>query len=70
MPRARGSSPLSSTPSPDPPETLRVGCHEFRNHFGYYLERAADGHEVLVSRRGRPYVRLVSVEPRLRLVAA
>jgi prevent-host-death family protein len=64
--RARGSSPLSST---SPPETLRVGCNEFRNHFGYYLERAADGHEVLVSRRGRPYVRLISVEPRLQLVA-
>jgi prevent-host-death family protein len=61
--QARGSSPLSSTPSP--PETLHVGCHEFRNHFGYYLERAADGHEVLVSRRGRPYARLIPVEPRL-----
>jgi prevent-host-death family protein len=59
---AAGSSPASST---SPPETLNVGCHEFRNHFGWYLERAADGHEVLVSRRGRPYVRLVSVEPRL-----
>ena len=62
---ARGSSPLSSTSSPDPPETLRVGCHQFRNHFGYYLERAADGHEVLVSRRGRPYARLIPVAPRL-----
>jgi prevent-host-death family protein len=47
-----------------------VGAHEFRNHFGYYLERAADGHEVLVSRRGRPYVRLIPEEPRLRLAAA
>jgi prevent-host-death family protein len=65
--RARGSSPLSSTPSP--PETLNVGAHEFRNHFGYYLERAAEGHDVLVSRRGRPYVRLVSVEPHRRLAA-
>ena len=53
-----------------PPETLNVGAHEFRNHFGYYLERAADGHEVLVSRRGKPYVRLSPVEPRLRMVAA
>ena len=68
MARARGSSPLSSTPSPR--EVLDVGAHEFRNHFGYYLERAADGHEVLVSRRGRPYVRLIPVEPRLELVAA
>jgi prevent-host-death family protein len=47
-----------------------VGAHEFRNHLGYYLERAADGHEVLVNRRGRPYVRLLPVEPRLRLIAA
>jgi prevent-host-death family protein len=48
-----------------PPDALQVGAHEFRNHFGYYLERAAGGEEVLVSRRGRPYVRLVPVEPRL-----
>ena len=64
---ARGSSPLSST---SPPETLYVGAHEFRNHFGYYLERAADGQEIRVSRRGRPYVRLMAEEPRLQLAAA
>jgi prevent-host-death family protein len=64
---ARGSSPLSSTSSP--PETLHVGCHEFRNHFGYYLERAADGHEIVVSRRGRAYARMVPVAPRLRVAA-
>jgi prevent-host-death family protein len=52
------------------PETLHVGAHVFRNHFGYYLEKAGEGHEVLVSRRGRPYVRLSPVEPRLQLVAA
>jgi prevent-host-death family protein len=55
---ARGSSPLSSTPS-----TVDVGCHEFRNHFGYYLERAAAGEEIRISRRGRPYARLVPAEP-------
>ena len=49
---------LSSTPS-----TLKVGCHQFRNHFGYYLERAAAGDEIRISRRGRPYARLVSAEP-------
>ena len=53
-----------------PLDTRHVGAHEVRNHFGYYLERAADGHEVLVSRRGRPYVRLTGVEPRLQLVVA
>jgi prevent-host-death family protein len=68
--RARGSSPLSSTPSHSAPEPLQVGANQFRNHFGYYLEQAGEGHEVLVSRRGRPYVRLTPVEPRLELVAA
>jgi prevent-host-death family protein len=52
-----------------PAEMLQVGAHEFRNHFGYYLEKAGEGHDVLVSRRGRPYVRLSPVEPTLQLVA-
>jgi prevent-host-death family protein len=67
---ARGSSPLSSTRSPASPDTLEVGANQFRNHFGYYLEKAGEGHEVLVSRRGRPYVRVSPVEPRLALAAA
>jgi prevent-host-death family protein len=46
-----------------------VGANQFRNHFGYYLEQAAEGHEVLVSRRGKPYVRLIPEAPRLRLAA-
>jgi prevent-host-death family protein len=62
MQEARGSSPLSSTPSP---ATVQAGCHQFRNHFGYYLEQAAAGHEVEISRRGRPYARLVPVQPQL-----
>jgi prevent-host-death family protein len=63
---ARGSSPLSSTPL-----AVDVGCHQFRNHFGYYLERAAAGVEVRISRRGRPYARLVPVdEPPLATLTA
>jgi prevent-host-death family protein len=58
-----GSSPASSTPS-----TTEVGSHEFRNHFGYYLERAAAGDEILVRRHGHPYARLVPVQPRLAAV--
>jgi prevent-host-death family protein len=54
-----GSSPASSTDdvalSSDP---IRVGAHVFRNHFGYYLERAAAGTEIQISRRGRPFARL------------
>jgi len=36
-----------------------VGAHEFRNRFGWYMERAAAGEEMRVTRRGRPYVRLL-----------
>ena len=54
---AGGSSPPSSTPSR--PTVLALGAHEFRNRFGYYLERAAAGQEVRVTRRGKPYARLL-----------
>jgi prevent-host-death family protein len=47
------------------PSETEVGCHQFRNHFGYYLERAAAGDEILIRRHGRPYARLVPVQPRL-----
>jgi prevent-host-death family protein len=62
---ARGSNPLSST-STDPsraPCEEEVGAHEFRNHFGVYMERAAAGGEILIRRRGRPYARLGPPNP-------
>jgi prevent-host-death family protein len=41
-----------------------VGAHKFRKHFGYYMEQARQGAEVLVSKRGRPFVRLLgAAEP-------
>ncbi len=55
--QVRGSSPLSSTRSDDLAVT-DVGAHQFRNHFGYYLERAAAGDEIRVSRHGRKVVKL------------
>ena len=55
---ARGSSPLSSTSRL--PSAVDVGCHQFRNHFGFYLERAASGETIEISRRGRPYARLIA----------
>jgi prevent-host-death family protein len=61
----RGSNPLSST-STDPsraPCEEEVGAHEFRNHFGIYMERAAAGGEILIRRRGRPYARLGPATP-------
>lgn len=54
-----GSSPVSSTLDPGG-ETIDIGAHQFRNHFGYYMERAAAGAEINVSRRGRPYVRMTA----------
>jgi prevent-host-death family protein len=53
---ARGSSPLSSTPSDASANTL--GAHEFRNHFGWYMQCAAAGESFLVTRRGKPFARL------------
>src|SRR3954469_22838824 len=60
---ARGSNPLSSTPQGESQPTMEtVGAHEFRNHFGYYMEQAAGGTEVLVSKRGRPFARLLGTQ--------
>jgi hypothetical protein len=56
---AEGSNPSSSIPSDEAaPAFEEVGAHQFRNHFGYYMERAAAGAEILVRRRGRLYARL------------
>ena len=62
---ATGSSPVSSTSPPDAPQSTVVGAHEFRNHFGYSMERAAAGEDVVVNRRGRPLVRLSAAAPAL-----
>ena len=36
----------------------QVGAHKFRNHFGYCMERAAAGADILIRRRGSSYARL------------
>ena len=62
-PEAGGSSPPSSTlEAAERAVAVQVGCHEFRNHFGYYLEQAAAGTDIEVSRRGKPYARLIAAE--------
>jgi prevent-host-death family protein len=38
-----------------------VGAHQFRNLFGYYLELAEEGAEIVVTRRGKPVARLSPV---------
>jgi prevent-host-death family protein len=56
----RGSIPLSSISTEEVTDNVvNVGAHQFRNHFGHYMEQAAGGAEVLVSRHGRPFVRLL-----------
>jgi prevent-host-death family protein len=57
-----GSSPTSSTPQVDGSE-VTVGAHRFRNHFGYWMERAAAGEQILITRRGRRYARLGPPDP-------
>ena len=55
------SPQLHSQPADETPAggSETVGAHLFRNHFGYYLERAAGGDEILITRRGKPYARLL-----------
>ena len=69
MAEATGSSPVSST-SQTGPEADVVGAHDFRCLFGWYAQRAAAGHEILVTRRGKPYVRLLPARDQLELDAA
>jgi prevent-host-death family protein len=62
---ATGSSPVSSTSSTPLNRVHDVGSNRFRDHFGYYLERAAAGDEIRISRHGRPYARLLPAQARL-----
>jgi prevent-host-death family protein len=56
-----GSSPTSSTSSDSGrPE---VGANAFRDRFGYWMERAAGGEEILITRHGRRFARLGPAEP-------
>jgi prevent-host-death family protein len=44
------------------PPGITVGAHVFRNRFGYFMERAAAGENINVTRRGRPYVRMTGAQ--------
>ena len=59
-----GSSPAGSTPQADGrANEVTVGAHGFRNHFGYWMERASAGDEILITRRDRRYARLGPADP-------
>jgi PD-(D/E)XK endonuclease len=57
----RGSSPLSSTEVPP----MAIGSDEFRNRLGYYLDLAAEGQELTITRWGKRYLRLTLWQPQL-----
>jgi len=42
-----------------------VGAHEFRERFGWYMERAAAGDELLITRHRKPFVHLSPAHARL-----
>ena len=60
-----GSSPASST-TEGPTE---LGAHEYRQKFGWYMERAAAGEDFLITKRGKPYARLIPPHDQLDLPA-
>jgi PD-(D/E)XK endonuclease len=53
----RGSSPLSSTRL-TPADLTTVGVNSFRDKLGQWIDRLAGGEEVIVTRHGRPRIRL------------
>ncbi len=66
-PKATGSSPVSSTPSPEQNGSeITVGAHEFRNKLGYWMQLVAAGAEIVITRRGRRFARLAAPDPQLK----
>jgi PD-(D/E)XK endonuclease len=59
---ARGSNPLSSTVSAPTPPELAVGADQFRQKFGYWMELIEKGQEIVVTRRGRPRLRMAPAD--------
>jgi hypothetical protein len=67
MAEATGSSPVSSTSSPEPDGSeITVGAHEFRNKLGYWMQLVAAGSEIVITRRGRRFARLGPPDPQLK----
>jgi prevent-host-death family protein len=49
---------------------LAVGSDEFRNKLGYYLDLAASGQELTITRWGKRFLRVVLLNPPLPGAAA
>jgi prevent-host-death family protein len=41
-----------------------VNVHQAKTHFSALLDRAHSGEEIIVAKAGKPYARLVPLEPR------
>jgi prevent-host-death family protein len=55
------SDTLSSTPSEGVSRTpITIGSNPFRDRLGYWMDRVAAGDEVLVTRHGKPRLRLLA----------
>jgi hypothetical protein len=55
-----GSIPPASTAPLGTARAHEIGAHEFRERFGYWMESAAAGAEVVVHRYGRRHVRVTA----------
>ena len=51
-----GSSPTSSTAPFE--SAITVGSNPFRDHLGTWMDRVAGGEDVIITRRGRPRIRM------------
>ena len=58
-----GSSPTSSTSQAPATAPVTIGANRFRDEFGYWMDRVAAGEHVLVTRHGRPRIRLSPAAP-------
>ncbi len=62
--KVRGSIPLRSTEeTPVDRPALVVKANPFRDHLGYWMDTVAEGQEIIVTRHGKPRLRLSPVEP-------
>ena len=42
---------------------MQVNVHEAKSQLSRLLERAHQGEEIIIAKNGRPYARLVAIEP-------
>lgn len=45
--------------APQEPPRLEIGVRELRDHLSRWLDEVKEGHEIVVTERGRPVARLV-----------